>query len=125
MAKIFDGIAYDTIEDYDFYEFMDLDPNQIQLFSQKLLQVANQLSNVKSFKDLAQSSLCSNKTTEPYIKLNNGFRNLIASDEQRQNTEKFYQENFDSLIQMIILTYQQLGDWLIKNGKNGVSILGI
>lgn len=123
--KFFDGIGYDTIEDYDFYEFMELNQQQAKIFSDKLLDVANRLQVVKSFDELTINGLYSIKTQQPYIKINNGFRNLLASDEQSVETDRFYQENFDAIIRLLISTYQNLADWIADNGKNGISILGI
>ncbi|MDO4441745.1 MAG: hypothetical protein Q4B81_06155 [Moraxella sp.] len=119
--KFFEFSADDIIPEYDFYDFNSLSFEVCKKFANHLLELSDKVKQCHSADDFLKPELLS-KSGKPYIQLNEGMAGLFFGE---QEVEKRFDENFQKHAELLSREYQILAHWLIENGKNGVSILGI
>lgn len=121
-ANCLDGLAKESITNYDFLDFTDVSEQDNQIFCENLLILADKLDTFKYPSDLQSEAFLTNKQ-EPYIRFDNSLHDIV---EQTPNqSEIAFNKNFDMNVKMIAKTYRDLAAWLTKNRSYGVSILGI
>lgn len=119
--KFFESSADEIIPKYDFYSFNNLSFGVCQKFANHLLDLSDKIKACHHTDDFLKLELLS-KSGKPYVQLNEGMVELFFG---KQEVEKRFDENFQKHTELLSQEYQILANWLIENGKNGVSILGI
>lgn len=119
--KFFEFSANDIIPKYDFYDFNNLSVEICQKFTNHLLNLSDKVKDCRNTDNFLNPELLS-KSGKPYIQLNEGMVGWFFGE---QEVEKRFDENFQKNTELLSQEYQVLAHWLIENGKNGVSILGI